>query len=229
MGKRILELFKGTGSIGKPFHENGWEVVSVDILEKFQPTICCNVMDLEYRQWSPGHFDVVWASPPCTHYSRARTRAKTPRDLEGSDAIVMRVREIIEYLKPTLHFMENPATGLLRLRPCMLDMPTPLFVDYCMYGLPYRKRTAIWTNAKTLELSLCNKACGHYENGKHTHSAQRGNFKLEDLYRIPDKLCEAFFEACERECRVDMFENWPETGNHLQFDVIMNEPEFFCD
>ena len=108
---RLLELFSGTGSIGRAFREQGWEVVSVDLDPKAGATITGDVMDWDYRTFPPGHFDCVWASPPCTHYSIARTTAKTPRDLEGSDRLVQRVLDIIEYFKPATWFMEIPRPG----------------------------------------------------------------------------------------------------------------------
>ena len=43
----LLELFSGTGSVGKVFREAGWRVTSVDCNPKFQPTICCDVQRLE--------------------------------------------------------------------------------------------------------------------------------------------------------------------------------------
>ena len=41
---RLLELFSGTGSIGKAFSRLGWEVVSLDLSSKFAPTHCCDVL-----------------------------------------------------------------------------------------------------------------------------------------------------------------------------------------
>ena len=75
----------------------------------------CDIMKLNHEYlWRPGKFDIVWASPPCTHYSVARTCASTPRDIEGSNALVKRTLDIINYLKPKAWFMENPKTGLLK-------------------------------------------------------------------------------------------------------------------
>ena len=60
---RLLELFSGTGSIGKEFPG---EVVSVDIVGN--PTHKCCVYDFDFTVYGQGYFDVVWASPPapCT-------------------------------------------------------------------------------------------------------------------------------------------------------------------
>ena len=43
----LLELFSGTGSVGRAFRERGWQVTSVDLERKFNPTICCDVLELE--------------------------------------------------------------------------------------------------------------------------------------------------------------------------------------
>ena len=59
--------------------------------------------------------DLLWASPPCTHYSSARTTAKTPRDLVGSDAMVQKVLDLADELF-CYYLMENPNSGLLKSR-----------------------------------------------------------------------------------------------------------------
>ena len=43
---RLLELFCGTKSVGRAFEAAGWEVVSLDIVSKFEPTILCDI-----RSW----------------------------------------------------------------------------------------------------------------------------------------------------------------------------------
>ena len=93
----LLELFCGTKSVGKVFEARGWKVTSVDFDPQFEPTLCMNVLDLE-PSMIEGNVDLVWASPLCTHYSRARTTARTPRDLEGSDALVRKCLDLADRL-----------------------------------------------------------------------------------------------------------------------------------
>ena len=77
---RLLELFCGTKSIGRAFEAAGWEVVSLNIVSKFEPTILCDIRSWDYTLFPPGHFDMVCTSPVCTEYSRALTMR--PRRLE---------------------------------------------------------------------------------------------------------------------------------------------------
>ena len=75
-----------------------------------------NVLDFE--PWMiEGNVDLVWASPLCTHYSRARTTARTPRDLEGSDALVRKCLDLADRLFCNI-FLENPESGLLKNERC---------------------------------------------------------------------------------------------------------------
>ena len=65
---RLLELFCGTKSIGRAFKAAGWEVVSLDIVSKFEPDL---VRHPSWGLFPLGHFDMVWASPVCAEYSRS--------------------------------------------------------------------------------------------------------------------------------------------------------------
>ena len=211
---RLLELFSGTGSIGKPFKACGWEVVSLDLREDFQPTIVADIMNWDHTMFPSGHFEIVWASPVCTHYSCARTTGKTPRDLDAADALVQRVLDIISYYCPVIWAFENPYTGLLKTRDVVKDVPYKV-ITYCKYGFEYRKATAIWTNLGDLwqPRPVCTKKdhCEYIVDGKHPLSAQRAPAKingvrrtgdrctLEQLYSMPPQLCEEF---CAVSCAV---------------------------
>ena len=97
----LLELFSGTHSVGRAFEAEDWEVISVDIDPRHKPTFCCDVL-----RWDPScldRVDVIWASPPCTQYSRARTRGE--RNMDEADILVRRTLEIAAALgnPPIIH------------------------------------------------------------------------------------------------------------------------------
>ena len=190
---RLLELFSGTGSIGRAFEAKGWEVISLDILPG--ATIQSNILLWDYKIYPPGYFDFVWASPPCTEYSIARTRAKRPRDFSLADAIVCATLDIIEYLRPQLWLIENPQTGHLKNKPIMRDI---LWRDvtYCKYGFPYKKQTRLWGFFPFDFRPICCKLhpCEHVVDGRHPGRAQREHKgvrrSLKELYSLPPHLCD---------------------------------------
>lgn len=196
---RLLELFSGTGSVRKAVGQLFDEIVSIDILQKFNPTEVSDILKWDYKKYPPGYFDVIWASPPCTEYSAIlRSQPNRQRNLALADSIVQRTIEIIEYFNPDKWFMENPQTGLLKDREFMLGVPFT-DVDYCRYSnWGYRKRTRIWTNVD-YQGKICDKNCGNIINGKHYNSfgnvSCRDNVTLTQRYRIPEKLIQDLFRA----------------------------------
>jgi site-specific DNA-cytosine methylase len=161
---KILDLFAGTQSLKRHLPQD-FQIVSVDVLAKLKPDICADISRWDYQVFNPGDFDVVWASPPCTEYSRAKTVGH--RDIEGANRLVQRTLEIIQYLQPRLWFIENPQTGKLKLQPFMEGLPF-YDISYCKYGFEYRKQTRIWTNLEGFQAMSCNLDCEHLETNQAT-------------------------------------------------------------
>ena len=106
----MLELFAGTGSVGNVAKGLGYDVISLD--RDMDAEIQTDIMKWDYTDLSRGLFNVIWASPPCTEYSRAKSIGI--RDIAGSSKVVKRTLEIIEYFSPKYWIIENPQTGLLK-------------------------------------------------------------------------------------------------------------------
>lgn len=199
---KLLELFSGTQSVSRAVSFD--TVVSVDILKKSNPTHCVDIMVWDFTMYAPGYFDVVWASPPCTEYSKAKSRGV--RDLESANRMVVRTLEVIAYFQPKLWFIENPQTGLLKRQPFMARLPF-FDVDYCQYGFGYRKRTRVWTNLPFFEPKLCPGAgkCPQMVGRKHVRSCGNGRccytdraVPLTEKYSVPEALVRKLFASGAR-------------------------------
>ena len=207
---RLLEVCCGTAQVPKYFAMQGWEVVRKDWNPKWNPTILADVRSIKPEQlWTPGEFDFVWCSPDCTEFSLAKTTAS--RDLTKGNSIVIACFDIIRYLttgtdKQVFWALENPYTGFLRKQEHMLKWSRFLKrAEFCKYGKPYMKQTAIWTNLDFWSpRPICKKGCRceSHDGSKHQRTAQRGpsdghgkedNFKQSDLFAIPGQLIEELF------------------------------------
>ena len=118
---RVLDLFCGTGSWDGPFRKLGWEVHTLDINPKFQPTICCDLLDWDFEKFKPGHFEVIVASPPCQLFSHANQHK--PDGLHIGDCLVLQTLRIIKHLRPKVWLLENPRMGDLARRAYMQHIP----------------------------------------------------------------------------------------------------------
>lgn len=209
----VLELFSGTGSVGKVCHQIGWEVVSVDL--ELPATHECDIMDFDYKQYPKDYFSIVWASPPCTNYSKLQdgwlgrmrkgeiyTKEIQEKEMNEDDKLVLKALEIIQYFNPEVWFIENPAGSRMKDRSFMKDLPNYI-ADYCMYSdWGYRKRTRIWTNKKDWNNLLCNKKCGNMINNLHKNNLGNSlrrkktagiSLSQQERYRIPERLIISLF------------------------------------
>jgi hypothetical protein len=208
---RILELFCGTGSVGKVAKSYGShvKVISLDMDPKANPDICVNICKWKYKEAFPkGHFDMIWASPPCNSFSHlqcawiGRTRKidgervtftkeiMLEQEQKHGVRILNKVKRIIKYFDPENYFIENPQTG--RMKNYMTEYQHT-DVCYCMYGFDYQKKTRIWhNNEEYLEEGLW---CNHSSHKRHIGSGNHHVGTLNERYSIPPALIRSIFNC----------------------------------
>ena len=209
---RVLELFKGTGSVSKVCEQLGWDCISLDIEKRFNPDICCDIIDWNYKELDE-QFDIIWASPPCTSYSKLQhcwfgrkrriinnnifTKAHLESLMKDADKIIIRLFEIIDYFKPVLWFIENPYGGNLKKRDIMRNI-NYYRVDYCKYSdWGYKKSTIIWTNSQTFIPLICKNDCNSMIGNKHKCNIGRNKTTLYQRFRVPENLIKSLFNIYE--------------------------------
>jgi len=211
---KLLELFSGTESISKVFRKQGWECITVDNNLQFSPTYKMSIFNFDTNY---EHFDVIWASPPCTTFSVASigthwTGGKCgyiPKT-EKSEIGIKLVEKTLSIIRKTLEvnhdlkfFIENPR-GLLRKMKFMKDFEWEkgIFCDrktitYCQYGDTRMKPTDIWTNCDNWKpRPMCkNGSPCHEAAPRGSKTGTQGLKGSVNRSRIPEELCMEIFNA----------------------------------
>lgn len=194
----VLELFCGTKSFGKVCEKRGWSVVSLDIDAKSQPTIVADILDWDYEN-SGLQPDVIWCSPPCESFSflgNGNGHNPRKRAFDGSplteaarkgEQILQRTCEIIQFFQPKVYVIENPLGYMKKRLPLYLEGYNTSMAAYCMYDMPYRKRTNLFSN-----IDLKFPKCTHRK-----HTANVAFLPRNVTYVIPEKLCETIAQKVE--------------------------------
>lgn len=202
---KVLELFAGSRSIGKASEILGYQVFSSDLINFEKIDYVTSILDFDINKVS-FQPDIIWASPPCTAFSVAAIGKNWTKDGDNYVAknqradfgleLVKKTIQIIEALKPTYFFIENPR-GMLRKMPIMANLNRQ-GVTYCQYGDTRMKPTDIWTNnTKWIPRPMC-------KNGDNCHiAAPRGSSTgtqgLKGAYersKIPEDLCLEILKSC---------------------------------
>lgn len=189
MSKIILDLCGGTGAWSRSYTEKGYDVRNITLpkydVRTYQP---------------PRNVYGILSAPPCTMFSLARTRAKTPRNFEQGMELVIACLKIVwecRY-KSKLNFwcLENPM-GYLRQ---FLGSPVFSF-DPCDFGDNYTKRTDLWgyfnipkmnpTALLPFEKELCSKNTRKLPS----ISDSIGSKQFSRRAITPSGFAKAFFEA----------------------------------
>jgi hypothetical protein len=183
-----------------------------------KPDLVRNILALDPRD-IPFRPEVIWASPPCTHFSVAsigrnwtkvgKERIPKTAGAEEAIAIVKKTLTLIGELRPRYWFIENPR-GMLRSLPLM-EPYIRRTVTYCQYGDTRMKPTDIWTNCLEWRPK---PPC---RNGDPCHDraprgTPRGTQALKGAKErgvIPPLLMEEVLSACERGMEGDPPEGSP--------------------
>lgn len=121
----MLDLFSGLGGASQAMKDRGWEVVRVDIDERFNPDI---IADIATFSWHGKRPDLIWASPPCTEF----TKASMPwYDFDSPDlSLVNHAKRIIRESNPRYWVIENVVGAIKFLGEPTFSIPPFFFWGY---------------------------------------------------------------------------------------------------
>jgi hypothetical protein len=194
---QTLELFSGTKSFSKVAESLCHTTHTVDNDASLEPDEVCDI-----RKWEPiTNVDILWASPPCQGFSVAAigknwNHDNTPKTDSARLGVelVQTTLDLIEEIKPTWYFIENPRGKLRKLG--LLNHLIHHQVSYCQYGDTRMKPTDIWTNAPWWKpRPICkNGAPCHESAPRGARTGTQGIDGAKDRGRIPNALFREIFE-----------------------------------
>lgn len=202
-----VELFAGTRSFSKVAGALGHNTFTADYEEIDGQDLIADIRSLNNYHF-PGNVDMLWASPPCEGFSVAAIgknwgggyRGYEPKSdsARRSIELVQQAVRLIEEIKPTWWFIENPR-GILRKLDLIPKDAIRHTVTYCQYGDTRMKPTDIWTNAYwwTPRPMCKNGAPCHVAAPRGSKTGTQGIKGYKDRSRIPAALFEEIFEQHE--------------------------------
>ena len=207
--RTVLDLFCGLGGFSAAFEDSDdWDVVTVDIEERFSPTIQVDVLDL--RPSDLPDPDLILASPPCTHFSIANQPnphwdgdEPTSPEVRESITLTFHTVGLIRAFAPDYWFLENPLQGKMRT---LLGRP-PASVTYCQYGFDWQKPTGLWGEHPPMTFRRCSPGADcHQAAGSGFDSGPEGTHIRDPAERskVPYDLSESIRMAVD-----SAFENQP--------------------
>jgi hypothetical protein len=111
----ILSLFDFTGNWSRPYKENGFEVLQIDIKNGV------DILKWDYTIIPENKVFGVLAACPCTDFSLSGAAWFKEKDNDGrtekSKQLVYKTLEIINYFKPVFWVIENPMSRIHKLIP----------------------------------------------------------------------------------------------------------------
>lgn len=149
--KIILSLFDLTGNWSKPWRENGYKVIQIDI------QLGTDILNWDYTQIPKNQAYGILAACPCTDFALSGARHFARKDSDGSTEkskqLVYKTLEIINYFKPKFWVIENPMS---RIHKCCPEPGQVKFkfnpCDFAGYleenqdKERYNKQTWLWGN-----------------------------------------------------------------------------------
>lgn len=195
MARRMLDLYSGLGGASEAMIKSGWEVHRLEdnvLLQDVPGTTIQDVTTWPFRDIPAGYYDLIWASPPCVDFSDAYSSpksiaARSGENFEPDMTLVLKAKEIIDYLQPQYWVIENVRGA------------QPFFVDLLGPAVQVIGSVYLWGRFPHLILPNDWEHEGKYVKDPWSSDPLRANKRA----KIPFAISLALLEAIETQTTLD--------------------------